>query len=343
MAKPTLKDVADLAGVHPGTASRALNSETEQMVSESTVERVHAAARQLGYLPNPLARALKTNKSKTVGMLIPDLTNALFPPIVRGAEEVLEADGYITLLANTDNVPDKEEAAFRRLLSRQVDGFLIATANRNNSYFWEAFEAGTPIVLINRTIDNVQLPAVVGDDTDGVRQAVSHLTVLGHKSICYISGPTVTSTGYSRKLAFQIALQEQGLTPRDDLIIDAAGYTSAAGAACAHQLFDRDSDFTAILCGNDMIALGALQAIEERGLRCPENISVVGFNDMPLIERLRPSLSSVRIPHNVAGAEAARLLLRLLSSASAPTTTVSLPAELIVRESSSTAPISVVT
>ena len=171
----TLRDVAKLAAVHPGTVSRALNPETRRMVNEETARRVVEAAAQLGYRPNPIARGLKTNRSHTIGVLVPDLTNPLFPPIVRGIQDRLEAAGYTPLIANTDNDPDRERNDFEAMRARQVDGVITATARLDHGVLDEMAADGLPIVLVNRRLDDGPLSSSTADDHEGARLAVEHL------------------------------------------------------------------------------------------------------------------------------------------------------------------------
>src|SRR5215211_6214064 len=170
-----LKDVARAADVHPGTASRALNVETRQLVNEETARRVVAAAERLGYRANPIARGLKTSRSYTVGVLIPDLTNPLFPPIVRGIQDRLEEAAYTPLIANTDNDTDRERADFEAMRARHVDGLITATAHRDDDLPVDARDAELPVVLVNRRHELATRPSVVADDRLGVRLAVEHL------------------------------------------------------------------------------------------------------------------------------------------------------------------------
>ncbi len=195
-AQAKLKDVAEAAGVHPGTASRALNVETRALVNRETAERVLDAAERLGYRPNPIARGLKTSRSATVGVLIPDLTNPLFPPIVRGIQDRLEEAGYTPLIANTDNDPDRERADFEAMRARQVDGFITATVHRDAELLSELIAGGPPVVLVNRRSDEPGLASVVGDDIAGIRLAVEHLIGLGHRRIAHLAGPQDLSTGH---------------------------------------------------------------------------------------------------------------------------------------------------
>src|SRR5918994_753099 len=171
----TLREVADAAGVHPGTASRALNAETRALVNEVTAQRVLRAADELGYRPNPIARGLKTTPPNPVGVLTPDLMNPLFPPIVRGIQDRLEEAAYTPLIANTENDPDRERADFEAMRARHVEGFITATAREDEGFINESAAVKLPVVLVNRRLEDDGLPSVVGDDRAGVREAVTHL------------------------------------------------------------------------------------------------------------------------------------------------------------------------
>jgi LacI family transcriptional regulator len=330
---PTIADVAKLAGVHKATASRALNPRTSGQVNAATARRVLLAAKRLRYQPNTVARSLSTSRSATIGVLIPDLTNPLFPLVVRGVEDALGADGYTALLANTDNDPERAQAQFDSLLSRRVDGFLIATARRDDPLLVRAHEQGIAVVLINRSTDAPLFPLVTGDDAAGVAAAVEHLADLGHRRIAHLSGPVTMSTGYVRARAFRDAMAARSLPVT---VLECAAYTEDAGAEAARRLLTEHPDVTAVLAGNDMIALGALQELRERGLDCPRDISLIGFNDMRLVDKLVPPLTTVHVPHHRLGAEAARLLLSELDQQDRTAKTVTLPLRLVVR--GSTAP-----
>jgi LacI family transcriptional regulator len=332
---PTLKEVAERAGVHVTTASRALNPATSSLVNAATIRKVQAAARQLRYRPNAIARGLKTSRSMSVGVLLPDLTNPLFPPIVRGIEDVLASGGYTTLIANTDNDPERQLAVFDTLRARQVDGIIAATARRDDSLFLEAHRQGLHIVLANRRIDGSEIPSVTGDDHDGVAQAVRHLISLGHTRIGHVGGPQATMTGLTRTRAYRQTLDDAGLPADASLISCAHEFTEAEGARATRALLDNGAP-TAIVAGNDMIALGCLDVFAERSLLCPGDISLVGFNDMPFVDRLTPPLSTVRVPHYQIGAEAARMLMERLASPELPAKSITLPATLVLR--ASTAP-----
>jgi len=295
----TLRDVAAQAGVHPATASRALNPETRLLVRDDTARRVLEAAEALGYHPNPVARSLRTRRSNTVGVLIPDLTNPLFPPIVRALEDRLAAAGYVALIGNTDGDGERERLVFQQMRARHVDGMVLATAHLSDPLLADAARGGLPVVLMNRMAQDHSLDSVSVDNERGMRMAVAHLVAEGHTRIAHIAGPQEVSTGLSRYRGFMSAMEAHGLEADPDLIITA-------------------------------------KALEEAGLNCPADLSVVGFNDMPFIDRLRPPLTTIRFPHYELGTETAQLLLERIGGQGGPVRVIYLAPELVVR--GSTAP-----
>jgi LacI family transcriptional regulator len=327
----TLKDVARLARVHPATASRALNPETRLLVSEETARRVLAAAADLGYRPNTVARSLRTRRSHTVGVLIPDLNNPLFPPMIRGLADRLEADGYIALIGNTDSDEAREHRVFDQMRARHVDGYVLATAHLRNPLLDDAARAGVPVVLMNRIAEDYSFPSVTVDNERGVKMAIGHLTALGHRAIACIAGPQDVSTGLTRYRGFQAAMAGARLEVPPGRVAFAHAFTIEEGYRCAQEILAAGG-CTAVAAGHDMLAVGCYLALDEAGLNCPADMSVVGFNDMPFISMLRPPLTTVAFSHYQVGAEAAQLLLERLNG----TDTVKvlyLAPELIVRGS----------
>ena len=332
----TLRDVARVAGVHPGTVSRALNPQTRSLVNERTARRVLAAAEELGYRPNPIARGLRTNRSHTIGVLVPDLMNPLFAAVVRGIEDGLREGGYTPLIANTDNDAEREQVAFEAMSARQVDGFIAATARRDHWLLADQAGSDAKVVLVNRRVDSDAFPAVTGDDHEGVRLAVEHLADLGHRRIAHLAGAQSLYTGWSRHQGFIDAMRTRRLELDPGLIVFSGAFTASEGARCCGELLDRRRDFSAIVAGNDLLALGCYDALEQHGLRCPDDMSVVGYNDMPFVDRFRPPLTTVRVPHYELGATAAELMLEQLQGTDAPPRQLLLAPELVVR--ASTAP-----
>ena len=328
--RATLRDVARVAGVHPGTVSRALNPETEALVRDETVRRVRQVAEDLGYRPNPLARGLKTNRSYTVGVLVPDIQNPLFPPIIRGIDDRLGEAGYTPLIANTDNDPVRERVDLEAMRARQVDGFVAATARVDHELLDEIAAGGTPLVLVNRRVEDGSLPSATADDHAGARMAVEHLVSLGHRQIAYLAGPQDVSTGRARFEGFADGMRDAGLEP--SLVRVGRAFTEPEGTRLCEELLDADEHFTAIVAGNDLMALGCYDVFAARGIDCPGELSVVGFNDMPFAARFSPPLTTIRIPHYEIGVAAADMLLDLLQGGDGGREVV-LPAHLIVRGS----------
>ena len=334
---PRLKDVAEAAGVHVSTASRALNERTAALLNPRTLERVREAADGLGYRVNGMARALKTQRSLSIGMVIPDITNPFFPPAVRGAEDVLDEAGYSLLLSSTDNDPGKASRQVAAMLEGQVDGLLLAMARREDPLVNELRAGGTPLVLVNRTIDRGGVSAVVPDDFHGALEAVEHLYGLGHRRLAFVGGPVSTSNGARRRASFEQTVQRLGLPDTTELEVPA--FDEAAGYAAAQSLLAERPEITGVVAGNDLLAIGVIAAAAELGRRCPDDLSVVGFNDMLLAGRLQPPLTTIRIPQYDVGMRAAELLLALVHDPRRSPETVLISGELIVRGSTAPPPV----
>jgi LacI family transcriptional regulator len=303
------------------------------MVKSGTAQRVLSAAESLSYQVNPIARSLKTAKSKTIGLVIPDLTNPLFPPIVRGVEDVLAPAGYNAWIVNTDNDPERERAQIESLCSRQVEGLIVATARLEHPLLKRLHKQGMNLVLINREVEGLKIPSVTTDDSTGIALAVEHLVHLGHQRIAHIAGPQNDSTGAVRATAFRQAMSDRGLRTNRSLVIECAYWNEAEGARALRTLLDRGTSFTAVVAANDLIALGCYDVLAERGMSCPEDLSVVGFNDMPFLDKLRPPMTTIGLSHYDVGAEAARMLLARIEKPGRRPRPVLVPLSLVIRRS----------
>ncbi len=336
----TLREVAQQAGVHPSTVSRALNPATRDLVNEITSERVRRAAKELGYRPNSLARGLKTNKTFSIGMLLPDLTNPLFPPIVRGVEDTLGVADYTLILGTTDNDSDRESQLLASMMNRRVDGLILATARRQSRAIDELISSGLPVVLVNRTVDDHQVPSVISDDHAGVGLAVKHLAELGHTRIAHVGGPQFLSTGLDRYRGFVAWMGQLGLDADPQLTAFADWYHEDPGAKAFWSLLDRRADFSAVIAANDLIAIGCYDVLNDLGKTIGDEISVVGYNDMPFADKLSPPLTTVHIPHYQIGVRAADLMLELLDDGKAAQgVSIKLAPSLVVRKSTGPAPV----
>ena len=335
MTKPvTLKDIARETGVHVSTVSRALDPNARTSLTDEVVERVQAAAERMGYRPNRLASGLRTKRTLTVGLMLPDIANTLFPPIVRGAESVLEPKGYASIIVNTDGDREREGKLVDVLLQRGVDGIIHAAPYRSDPRMIEVHRRGMPMVTVNRQIENSQIPAVVNDDAGGIAEMLRYLYDAGHRRIAHIAGPPSLSTGRERTDAFKKTAQDLGLEIPPEAIATASHYDEAEGRRCTSELLGSGWKFSAILCANDRLALGSIDELGANGLSCPNDISVTGFNDIPFLDHIPPGLTTIRVQQFDVGRIGAELLLRMMTEpeAAIPMTTI-FPVKLIERGS----------
>lgn len=329
MARVRLVDVAQAAGVHPATASRALNPGGRELLSKQTVRRVEQAAARLGYVPNSMARGLRTSRSMVVVLVVPDITNPLFPPIVRGAEQVLRAAGYTLILGDTNLDADAERDQVQAMRARGVDGFIIATALWDDPTLEELAEDKVPTVLVNRRSRTGALPFVGSDDRRGIELVVELLAGLGHRSLLHLAGPPGTSTAADRSDAFRKAVGDQRV--ERSRIVVAESFSESAGAAAVEQALEGGLDFTAVVAASDVLALGAQTALHAHGIDCPRQVSITGYNDIDYVHKLTPPLTTVRIPLRREGELAAETLLRILGGDPSTPVQVLLPVELMER------------
>lgn len=334
--RATIADVARLAGVHASTVSRALNPATRGMVTEAVALRVTAAADSLGWRPSALAAGLRTRRSRTIAILVPDLVNPIFPPIVRAAETLLAEQGYATLVANTDNDPAREILLIERMATHLVDGLMLASAAEGSKALALCARLRIPTVLINRRLPGSLASAVTNDDGHGIGLAVAHLVALGHRRIAHVAGPAGISTAIDRREGFRAALSMAGIDPELAPIQAASAYTAAAGRAAMAALLASGAPFTAVVAANDLLCLGVYDALAAAGLRVGVDVSVTGFNDMPFVDRIHPALTTVRIQHAAMGREAAGLLLAEIAAPDGALQDIRLVPALVVR--ASTAP-----
>jgi LacI family transcriptional regulator len=329
-SRVTIRDVAERAGVNMSTVSRALNPEMRHLISDEGVVRVIEAAKALGYRQNKLASALTRGRSQIIGVLLPDIENAVFPPIVCGIEERLAAAGYAVLIADASGTASDRERILEQMFGRQVDGLVVATASREDQVVRRCILEQVPVVLVNRGEDHRLAPEVVNDDLHSMCLAVDHLVALGHRRIAHVAGPQSLQTGYTRWQGMQIAAQRHRLSVH---MVEAGEYTREAGRVACHELLKRYRATTAIMGSNDLLALGCYDAIATAGLQCPRDMSIVGHNDIPLVDMLNPPLTTLRIQHREMGRQAARLLLERISTPDAKPVRITLSPELVVRKS----------
>jgi len=326
----TIKDVARLAGVSQATVSHVVNQ--TRFVSEETRHRVQAAVVELQYQPSAIARGLKTKSTGTIAITVPNITNLFINAAVRCIEEIANTHGFNVIICNTDDVLAKEEHYLEVLIAKRIDGLLIAPIGKTSPAFEAMRAMGIPIVFFDRYIEGSDLPIVEVDNAGGVYQAICHLIQDGHRRIGFLSGPLIVSTSNQRTAGYLRALHEHGI-PVDPLLIKRVASTSDAGCRATAELLAMPDPPTAIFAGNNLFTVGALLAIKDAGLVCPDQIGVFGFDDHEWAQAYVPPLSVVRQPVYELATAAAELLISLIRGTENSNVHRILPAEVVIRGS----------
>ena len=326
----SISDVARESGVSIFTVSAVINNKSH--VGKNLRERVENAIRKLNYRPNLIARSLIKQKTQTIGMIVPDIVNPFFPMVVRGAEDAAQKQGYNLLLCNSDDSLAKEEAAIELLLSKRVDGILLTkAAGEFSASLRQTIEgANIPFVLVMRTYPALTKDAVVSDDYQGAYEAVCHLARSGRRRMGLISGPLKISNAKERWRGFRDALEEARLPYEPELVVE-GDYRIESGFRAGHTLLSHRPD--GIYVANHLMTIGLLRAVEEMGLRCPEDFGLVSFDDYPWLGVFRPRLTTVELPKHQLGSEAAELLIQRIGGNQGKPVLRKLSPELRIRES----------
>jgi LacI family transcriptional regulator len=301
-----MKDVAELAGVSASTVSHVLNG--TRKVSEDTRERVRLAIEELGYEPNLLAKSLKVSRTFTIGLLISDIQNPFFTSVIRGAEDVALSRGYHLFLCNTDEDPNREDEYVRELSKKRVDGLIVASSASRRNHTLQLRLEDVPFVFMDREVEGIEADTVSVDNRLGMRLIAEHLTQLGHERVGMVSGPLEKSSGYERYHGLRDALADLGLPLRDSLV-RFGDFRVSGGREAAEELLRLPEPPTALVVSNNQMTLGALLAVRELGLRVPDEVSVVSFDDMEWAPLANPPLTALAQPTYEMGATAARILL----------------------------------
>jgi LacI family transcriptional regulator len=327
----TIKDIATEAGVSLGTISNVINGNVT--VRPATRKRVTEAIRALGYQPSMLARSLRQNRTAMIGMVIPDITNPFFPAVVRGVEDVAFQNSFRLVLCNTDNDSDKEEAYLRELQSYRTAGIILIPSEHSKTISTLYPESSkVPAVCLDRRPEDWMGDSVTVNNTEGVFAATAHLIKLGHRSIAMIVGSLHLQNAVARLQGFRAALRKAKIELNPEYIQEGR-FDRLSGYEKMRILLQQRPQPTAVVCGNDLIALGVLSALREARLRCPQDVSVVGFDDIEVAELTDPSLTTVFQPGYQMGARGAALLLKRMKSPHDAVQSIVLPTELKVRHS----------
>jgi len=304
--QPRLVDVAARAGVSLATASRALNGLAT--VDGALRRRVQDAARAVGYRPNAFARGLRTQRTLTLGVVIPSIANPHFTEAVQAAQDAAAAAGYTTIVCNTARDPEAERRDLLVLTSGRVDGLILAPTQTGPAQLMALLADGPPVVLMDRRLEGVPWDWVAVDVATGVREAVAHLASRGRTRIALLAGPEGISTAGDKLAGYRAGLAAQGLEPEAALVV-AGDYTDAGGYEATRRLLTRSPRPDAVIASNNLSAIGMTRAVLEAGLRIPEDVALVGFDNTPWTTLVRPALTLVAQPVAALGTTAARLLL----------------------------------
>jgi LacI family transcriptional regulator len=326
----TLTEIAKAAGVSLSTASRALSKSAHPM-NESTRDRILNIAQELGYQPNLVARSLRTDRTNTIGIIVENILSPFIPPIIRGIQDHLRPAGYFSTITNSDWDPTIEEESINALNNRQIDGIIfVETWHRSARAIREITEK--PFVFVHRVYHDEYENSIRVDELFGSRLAVRHLIGLGHQRIAYINGPKEWDASKERLLGYMQELQANGITTNRRLIKE-GDWEVNGGYRAAQKLLELPDRPTAIFAANDLMALGTIYAIQEAGLRVPEDIAVMGYDDRNFAGIVRPALTTISLPAYEMGETAARLMLSLLRQEISGVEKVEVRGKLIIRES----------
>jgi LacI family transcriptional regulator len=329
----TIHDVAQRAGVSPITVSRVINH--SGYASQETRDRVEAAVAELGYVPNRLARSLRSKRTHTLALVITDITNPFFTTVARGVEDTASDAGYTVIFCNTDESESEEKKYLQVLLQQQVDGILLVPARSTPDSIDLIRKQNTPVVVLDRRLPpGVDVDTVRCENELGAYQLVRLLIELGHQRIAILSGPLGVSTAEDRLAGYRRAMREAGFSDEDQLVVYGS-FNQASGTELMRQLLDRTPRPTAVFAANNLIGIGALHAIQQAGLRVPEDVALVSFDDLPPTLLTSPFFTVASQPAYEMGKRATQLLLaRLTKTTAEPCQEIVLPTELIVRQSS---------
>ncbi|GGV73677.1 LacI family transcriptional regulator [Streptomyces gelaticus] len=324
----SIKDVAAQAGVSVATVSRVLNSHPS--VSPDARTRVLAAVDALGYRPNAVARSLRTDQTRTLGLVISDVLNPYFTELARFVEEEARALGYSVIIGNADERPELQDHHVRTLLDRRIDGLLVSPADGDSPLMSDVARAGTPMVFVDRWMPGVDVPVVRADGRLAIRDLVAHLHALGRRRLAIIAGPAATTTGDERVEAFREALRAHELA-LPDVYIGQGDFQADSGRRVTERFLALPEPPEVVFAADNLMALGALDAIRAAGLRVPQDIGLAAFDDIPWFVHTDPPITAIAQPTGELGRAAVRALVDIVEGRSPQS--VTLPARLVVRRS----------
>ncbi|MCR2043703.1 LacI family transcriptional regulator [Anaerosalibacter massiliensis] len=328
----TIKDIAAIAGVSTATVSKVLNGKDKD-ISQATREKVLKITKEYNYVPNNVARSLVTKRTKTIGLIIPDITNPFFPEIARGAEDKAQEKGYSIIFCNTDDDIEKENKNINMLVEKMVDGIVLAASAKEELNIERSRYNSIPLVLVDRdsNLEGINGKVFV-NNISGAYQAVSYLLENNYKNILFLSGPLSTIPSKDRLKGYKKALKEKRIDYNDELVIEGE-YKYSWGYEIGKKVLDSKIKFDSVFCGNDLIAFGVMKSFKDRGLNIPKDIGIVGYDDIYMSRLVEPTLTTVKQPNYQMGYRAVEILINIIEGKEKIDKDIVLETKLIIRKS----------
>ncbi len=330
--KITIKDIAKMADVSTATVSKILNKK-DKNISDTTRNKVLEIIDRYNYVPNRVASSLVTKKTNTLSLIIPDIVNPFFPELARGAEDKANEMGYNLILCNTDNNTQKEEAYVDMLKEKMVEGIIFTASSRRTDKFEKLTSFNVPVITVDREIEGLKAHGIITvDNIEGAYKAVKYLLSRGYTRILHLTGPMTSKPSRDRYEGYLKALRDENIAIEGDLLYE-GDYSSEWGYEGICRALKEGIEFDGVFCANDLIAIGAIKALKVKGYSIPNEIGVIGFDDIYMAKMIDPDLTTIKQPNYEMGYRAAELLINMIEKKDVKTNKYILNTELIIRKS----------
>ncbi|WP_129595826.1 LacI family DNA-binding transcriptional regulator [Anaerophilus nitritogenes] len=330
--KVTIKDIARIAEVSTATVSKVINHKDEH-ISDPTRKKILKIMKEYNYIPNTAARSLVTKKTNTIGLIIPDIRNPFFPELARGVEDRANESEYNVIFCNTDDDEEKEEKCVSMLIEKMVDGIIFTASSKRTGEFRRFKNNKIPIILVDRDLDLKHIKGrIKADNRNGAYEGVKHLITCGYKDILFLSGPYTSYTSMERLKGYKKAFKEYSIKYKEENIIEGT-YQSGWGYEIIKKLLRQKRKFDALFCGNDLIAIEAIKALQEDGIKVPHEVGVVGFDDIYMSRFIDPTLTTIKQPIYEMGYKAVQMLIETLQGKVNSYQNILLDTQLMIRNS----------